>query len=35
MCYFETTEVGGVYFQAHEVPKSSTLYADLAKSNDT
>jgi methylmalonyl-CoA/ethylmalonyl-CoA epimerase len=35
MCYFGTTDVGGVYFQAHEVPKSSTLYADLAKSNDT
>lgn len=34
MSYFGTEDVGGVYFQAHEVPKSSTLYKDLATPND-
>jgi len=33
MCYFDTIAAGGVYFQAHEVPATSTLYADLAKPN--
>ena len=29
MCYFGTNDVGGVYFQAHEVPKTSDMYEKL------
>jgi methylmalonyl-CoA/ethylmalonyl-CoA epimerase len=34
MCYFATTALGGVYYQAHEVPKTSTLYEDLGTPNE-
>ena len=30
MSYFGTHEVGGVYFQAHEVPATSTMYKKLS-----